>query len=93
MLTTRLTYTFVLASSLLVAPAHAFGAVPACVDMDMDAPSFSMLMDQLAAQILAGQMQGFRKGSGLVHRPRAYAAPPPKLLPPAPSLATRAQPT
>ena len=45
MLTTRLTYTFVLASSLLLAPALAFGAVPACVDMD--APSFSMLMDEL----------------------------------------------
>ena len=43
MLTTRLT--FVLASSLLVAPALAFGAVPACADMD--APLFSMLMDEL----------------------------------------------
>ena len=40
---------FVLASSLLVAPALAFGAVPACVDMD--APSFSMLMDGLAAEV------------------------------------------
>ena len=49
MLTTRLTYTFVLASSLLVAPALAFGAVPACADMD--APLFSMLMDELAAQV------------------------------------------
>ena len=47
MLTTR--PTFVLAFSLLVAPAHAFGAIPACVDMD--APSFSMLMDLLAAQV------------------------------------------
>ena len=45
MLTTRLIYTFVLASSLLVAPALAFGAVPACADMD--APLFSMLMDEL----------------------------------------------
>eukprot|EP00964_Phaeocystis_antarctica_P113536 scaffold77555_cov53-Phaeocystis_antarctica.AAC.3 len=47
MFTTRLT--FVLASSLLLAPALAFGAVPACVDMD--APSFSMLMDELAAEV------------------------------------------
>ena len=47
MLTTR--FTFVLASSLLLAPALAFGAVPACVDMD--APSFSMLMDELAAEV------------------------------------------
>ena len=47
MFTTRLT--FVLASSLLLAPALAFGAVPACVDMD--APSFSMLMAELAAEV------------------------------------------
>ena len=59
MLTTRLTYTFVLASSLLLAPALAFGAVPACVDMD--APSFSMLMDQLAAQNPSWSDAGFQE--------------------------------
>ena len=38
----------VLAASHLT-PALAFGAVPACVDMD--APSFSAVMEQLAAQV------------------------------------------
>ena len=38
----------VLAASHLT-PALAFGAVPACVDMD--APSFSAVMAQLAAQV------------------------------------------
>ena len=57
MFTTRLT--FVLASSLLLAPALAFGAVPACVDMD--APSFSMLMDQLAAQNPSWSDAGFQE--------------------------------